>query len=303
MPRSPFTFGMDGIEMNNVKKLLHRRSPLSATVLAISMTVGPSLVPLPAFSVPNRQSQITAPEPRVSRSNAASPVPANLPGEHPLTSSVPRFTAEQISYFLDVAMGAEFSAAPARIHKWRGDVRIQYLGNPTETDLDTLRAVIAEVNQLTQGEINLSLVNETPNVTVRFVPESQFSNYEPNYQSTNYGFFWTWWNNHVINQANILIATDSLITSQERSHLIREELTQSLGLMQDSRRYPNSLFFQDWTATTQYSDMDKALIRMLYQPTVKAGMTRAEVIAALQASPRSQTSQLPNWTNNSPLKF
>jgi hypothetical protein len=50
----------------------------------------------------------------------------------------------------------------------------------------------------------------------------------------------------------------------EQKHLLREELTQSLGLVNDSWKYKNSIFYQGWTTTTEYSDIDRELIDILY---------------------------------------
>ena len=47
-------------------------------------------------------------------------------------------------------------------------------------------------------------------------------------------------------------------------HLLREELTQSLGLFNDSWDYPESIFYQAWTTTTEYAPIDSELIDMLY---------------------------------------
>ena len=47
-------------------------------------------------------------------------------------------------------------------------------------------------------------------------------------------------------------------------HLLREELTQSLGLFNDSWDYPESIFYQCWTTTTEYAPIDRELIDMLY---------------------------------------
>jgi len=79
-----------------------------------------------------------------------------------------------------------------------------------------------------------------------------------------------------------LIASQG-ITQQERSHLIREELTQSLGLFQDSWRYPGSIFYQGWTDITEYSDLDRATIRLLYDSRLAPGMAPSEALEALGA--------------------
>jgi hypothetical protein len=51
---------------------------------------------------------------------------------------------------------------------------------------------------------------------------------------------------------------------EAQKHLLREELTQSLGLTNDSWKYPESIFYQGWTTTTTYTEMDKRLIDLLY---------------------------------------
>lgn len=192
------------------------------------------------------------------------------------------YTSEQINYFLEIALGAEYTKtqAASTIRKWQGDLRIQTFGTPTSADLETLRTVIGEINTLTGGNIRLQLVDRNPNVTVRFVPERQFKKYEPNYEPVNYGYFWTQWSNDKIYSANILINSQQ-VTQKERSHLIREELTQALGLMQDSFRYADSLFYQPWTDVTQYSAIDRAVIKMLYDPRILPGMTQAQALNAL----------------------
>ena len=76
----------------------------------------------------------------------------------------------------------------------------------------------------------------------------------------------------------ILIASD-LKTQTARSHLIREELTQVLGLFQDSDRFPDSIFYHPWTTVTEYADIDRDLIRILYMDNVTPGMTRDEVVS------------------------
>ena len=58
----------------------------------------------------------------------------------------------------------------------------------------------------------------------------------------------------------------------EQKHLLREELTQSLGLARDSDRYVNSIFQSSWTQTLRYSDLDEDIIRLLYHPMMSNGL-------------------------------
>lgn len=238
------------------------------------------------------------------------PNPANLSVNPPPTSNpIPtgRYTPEQIEYFLEVALGNEFGSQSARIKKWQGAVRIKVNGSPTATDLDTLNQVIGEVNALVDGAIRLELDQANPNVQIYFVPESQFKRYEANYRPRNLGFFWARWQQNVIRDSKILISTTG-VTQKERSHLIREELTQTLGLMKDSFRYRDSIFFQGWTDSNAYTEIDKAVIRLLYRPEILPGSGKTEVLTALRnltASidrPTSNTSNAIGGRNSIPME-
>jgi len=51
--------------------------------------------------------------------------------------------------------------------------------------------------------------------------------------------------------------------------------------MRDSTRYEDSLFYQGWTETQEYSGLDEQLIAMLYLPEVVPGMTIEEALAVI----------------------
>ena len=80
----------------------------------------------------------------------------------------------------------------------------------------------------------------------------------------------------VIKQGRVLIAAD-VTTQAERTHLIRKELTQSLGLFKDSWEHSDSIFYKGWTTTDKYWPLDEATIRLLYQPQLEPGMNLSQV--------------------------
>lgn len=196
--------------------------------------------------------------------------------ESPIT---PTYDASVIDYFLEIAMGAEFNNSAEVVRKWESDIRIRVNGNPTAADLQTLRSIVDEINGMNLT-IRMQIVDQNPNVEMYFVPEQQFSRYEPNYRPVNMGYAWVRWSNYQISSASILISTTG-VNQQERSHLIREELTQAMGLLQDSYRYPDSIFYQGWTDTTAYTALDRKVIQLLYSPTIQTGMSRDQVMATL----------------------
>ncbi len=150
-------------------------------------------------------------------------------------------------------------------------------GFPTAEDIATLNKIINEINQITDGRMTINIVTSGGNSKIWFAPLDQLSNYEPNYIPGNWGFFYASWDGKFnIYTTNIVIASDEP-TQTERTHLIREELTQSLGLMQDSSKYPDSIFYIEWIDGQNFSDLDRAVIAQLYDPAVRAGMTQAEL--------------------------
>ena len=191
------------------------------------------------------------------------------------------FTQEDLEYFTEVALGAEFGDEVPVIKKWTKNIRIKINGEPTKTDLQIVNQIVDDLNLLISG-IKVKLVDKNPNVKITFSAESNFAQIDSNYVPTNYGFFWALWHddNYVIYDASILISSAE-ITQNERSHLIREELTQSLGLMNDSDKYEDSIFYQEWTDVTEYSEIDKSVIKLLYNKKIKAGMAKADVLKIL----------------------
>ncbi len=94
----------------------------------------------------------------------------------------------------------------------------------------------------------------------------------------NLGFFRIWFDGEgAIYQGKVLITSDG-VTQAERSHLIREELTQSLGLFKDSWKNSDSIFYEGWTTTNRYHPLDQSIIQMLYDPKLQPGMDRTQVI-------------------------
>jgi hypothetical protein len=190
------------------------------------------------------------------------------------------YSEEEIDYFFETVLGSEFGASEPLIHKWTDDIRINVNGIPTAEDLNTLGQVISELNDLVD-DISLVLVDGRPNIEIYFTTVESFASIEPNYVPGNMGFFWIYWDsNKALYSGRILIASEE-ISQQERSHIIREELTQSLGIMNDSYSYEDSIFYQGWTDTLSYAPIDRTVISLLYDPGLLPGMTREEVEGVL----------------------
>jgi len=175
------------------------------------------------------------------------------------------------------------------IHKWDQDIVVLVYDDATPRDLAVLDRVIADLNDLIAPRTITLLedpaLEDTANLQIWFVPEAEFATILPEYVPVNMGFVYIWWDDSgAITNGVVLISTTG-ITPEERAHLIREEVTQSLGLLNDTDQYPDSIFQIDWTTTNRYAPIDRAIIEMLYRPEITPGMTIADALAILEAIP------------------
>lgn len=199
----------------------------------------------------------------------------------------PLYTQEEIDYFREIAFGSEFGASPEEgvIMKWTQDVTVHVTRERPENSEETLRQVMSEINNLVSGVIELRL-NLNPfdfpltGVMIHFVSREEFRDHVPVYARHGDAYFSVRSDSSEIQAAAIYIATGS--RQQRIAHLIREELTQILGLMQDSHTYPESIFYQGASDVTSYAEIDRALIEMLYRPEIRPGMTREQATAVLR---------------------
>jgi len=188
------------------------------------------------------------------------------------------YDADEIDYFVTIAFGAEFGTSQPVLRRWRSGSGplIRVNGTPSTGDLSVLDTVIAEINRL--APVDIEIVTDFPTLEMHFVPQSQFSAILSQAPPGNIGLVWVWWDDtdHLY-QSVVLIATD--VDEATRAHIIREEVTQSLGLLRDSYRYASSIFFQGPSAVTEYLPVDRAVIELLYRPELSTGMGPDEASA------------------------
>lgn len=189
---------------------------------------------------------------------------------------------DDLDYFSEIAFGSEYGFSNYEIKKWVNDVELQVVGQPTQQDVAALAAVIADLNQLISPNLHITLVENGGNAEIHFIPHSEFYQFELPGLLFYGGFFRNWWQaNGEIYRGLVVIGSDK--TDQGlRTHLIREELTQMLGLMNDSVKFPDSIFFQRNSSTHKFSALDKRLIRYLYSNAVQPGMNMNEVSKRLK---------------------
>lgn len=189
-----------------------------------------------------------------------------------------------IQYFKDIALGFEFGNSSEVTRKWRYDIKIFVAGEPTDILLSELEDVLSDLNSLiTDSEIQLSLTDESAdsNMLLFFGGGEDFvqlDNRAANQVDSNFGLFFVRFNPlNYITSASVFVDTVRATEIQQR-HLLREELTQALGMAKDSSLLPDSIFQESFsTVVTEYNKFDEAVIRMLYHPKMRTGLNAAVV--------------------------
>lgn len=207
------------------------------------------------------------------------------------------FQEEAIAYFKEVALGFEFGSASAITRKWKEPMRIYVSGKAEGPLYSTLQEVRSEINSLVSDgfQIEIAVDSATSNFHIFLGTAKDYVARYPgqsSYVQTNYGLFSVFWDGlNQINRGHMYVDIDRA-DSRAQHHLLREELTQALGLARDSEKYPESIFQQSYTYTDTYAAIDRELIRLLYHPEMTTGLTEPEVDTLMRSIYRSENSLL-----------
>ena len=176
-------------------------------------------------------------------------------------------TNDVVTYFNKVSGQTEFTGDLDEVLKWEDDIVIFVKGEKQPELINELNRIIKELNDLIIP-ITIKVTNNESesNFMILFGSHTDYPKYEPiakNYVEGNYGLFVTSGEPEIV-KATMYVDIYRTPTLNGKKHLLREELTQALGLVNDTYDYKESIFYQGWTETTEYSNIDKELIKMLY---------------------------------------
>jgi len=173
---------------------------------------------------------------------------------------------EAKAYFREIALGNEFSnKVSSTPYRWTKNMKIYCYGYRSPMMMNELNRIVKELNDII-NPITISVVSNRSeaNFIIYLGSYKTFAANHPDIHAerlvNNWGYF------QIYNNEGLMYV-DIVRTSYDENaqkHLLREELTQSLGLPNDSYKYDNSIFYQGWTTTTEYAPIDRELIDMLY---------------------------------------
>jgi hypothetical protein len=173
----------------------------------------------------------------------------------------------------EVALGTEFGNLPKRVRRFLGDVTISMM----EGDASR-RSVLGDVvstltNVLSDSGTSLTLVedgNRSARMLVWFTPHDDFDAIGAAEGFEVFPGNVGWAAVRVdaglaITKVHVLVASD--LPQREFTSLIHEEVTQGLGLPDDSARFRDSIFFEtetDGGFAPTLSCIDRMLLKLLY---------------------------------------
>ena len=177
------------------------------------------------------------------------------------------FSDEARIYYKEIALKSEFDKNYTQ-KKWGTDIKIFVKGSKVDYLMDELKKICAELNNLMTG-VNLVIVGDESqsNFIIYLGGQEGYHQICPSsipYTENNLGLFVLDHSSNQFTNGSMYVDINRVKTVKAEKHLLREELTQSIGLPNDSNMYPESIFYEDWSETTEYTELDKQVIQMLY---------------------------------------
>lgn len=191
-----------------------------------------------------------------------------------------------------VSLGSEFGGDGEIATRWTRPVRFSVMEGDRAVRKDMLDLIPTLNEVLAPAGAPISVVADRTGdaeITVYFAPMARFDAIARgqgfSYVKGNYGFFHVFWNvRRELTRSVILMATDKLSGASLR-HFSYEELTQSLGLTNDSPVFADSIFYAngaDGGAASKLSTLDRKLLSFFYT-RVQPGDDRRRLDTAFDA--------------------
>ena len=193
-----------------------------------------------------------------------------------------------VQYFIKVALGSEFGSDLQISKKWLEPMKLFVDGNPTNIHLTEVQLIIDELNELFTDGFQITLVDNADEANfsayMGTLGEYRSKYFVPhNLGHNSAGYFYNEVNSKFeIIGGHMFVDTENT-TLQLQKHLLREELTQALGFGNDIPYYPNSIFYEQWSDVSSFSNYDKEAIRLLYHPRMLPGLSKNSVTSLLES--------------------
>jgi hypothetical protein len=188
----------------------------------------------------------------------------NESGESVFGYDKTKYSQETVEYFDEIAMGTEDGRRYDHITRYTTDVKIYMEGHQPQYIVDELNKIVSELNGIINTiDVQVTNSKSDANMIISIGSLDKIKNEYPVFKNTIYenanaGF------SIGLNYSNVFLNTNNIRSVQHAEHVLREELTQAMGLTNDSYKYPESVFYEGVSEVTEYAPIDRELIDILY---------------------------------------
>ena len=209
-------------------------------------------------------------------------LPTSAPTEPPTFLS--QIDQKTWDYYKLIAFYNEFGSASDQgvAKKWTTPISLYVGPNYTQEDLKIIQNHIAAMDAVPGvPDITLTGVQTDANLSVSFISQAEMNQMTEGNGEIALGYTTIWWDETgSITRGEIYIVSDEP-TQLERQHTLLEELTQAMGLLNDSILYDDSIFYVEYKADLlSLSALDWKLLEIHYADVIEPGM-REEAASAL----------------------
>ena len=209
-------------------------------------------------------------------------------------AGVARSNADLAEDFLDLTFGLESGETFDHLLRYEGPVRIHLVSPSLAPYRDDLEALVARLRAEAGIDVSVTDDPDAAQLRVEAVPAAQLSRVFPSAAcfivpgATSWRSFLRsrsdarrrWSAQKTLTGAAVFLPQGA--TPQDVRDCLHEEITQALGPANDLYRLPDSIWNDD-NLHGIATPFDMLMLRVLYQPELRSGMTRDEVAAKLPA--------------------
>ncbi len=192
-----------------------------------------------------------------------------------------------IDYFQSIALVTEYGNSLPILKKWTQPMSIYVSGHLEPVLMTELDNIIAELNPLFTDGFRIEIVADSllANYHIFLGDKATYSKMYPSVASLlkeNEGLFTYYLNKDFSIESGHMFVEVHELPLRFQKHILREELTQSLGLPNDIDVYVNSIFYKKWSDVQAYSQLDIEVIRLLYHPQMIPNLGLGSVRSTLE---------------------
>lgn len=173
-----------------------------------------------------------------------------------------KYSTDVINYFYEVTLYSEGENRKINhFRRWRKDINIKLTGNYTSEDVENVNIVLEKVDSL-KLPIKLNIVEKDCNEDITISFGGVINN------DDNIGGICS------VDFSNNAIVKTKISIYKRDFKVIEEELIQGLGIVCDSYSHPNSIFYEARNLNKYFGDIDKEVIKLLYEDIWPENYTR-----------------------------